>query len=179
MIHSPDYVFTVLVSIFISKFHSHLEYCMHIANIHTMYAHVYVQMDKPTPPAPCLRTLVSTHKRISLLDCRTLWGGPQRDTCSQYNALIHYAQWLSNAWISDCSYNTGTELTGWSRHTHIICQIHTHILHSDPAHHVVSRRGSCIHGQLWQFLSQPVSQGIPFSMKSLAVGLSLPFGICS
>ena len=51
MIHSPDYVFTVLVSIFISKFHSHLEYCMHIANVHTMYAHMYVQTDKPTPPA--------------------------------------------------------------------------------------------------------------------------------
>ena len=42
------------------------------------------------------------------------------------------------------------QLTGWSRHTHGV--IHT--LHTDPPHHVLSKRNGCIHRHS---LLQPVS----------------------
>ena len=51
------------------------------------------------------------------------------------------SKWKTNneQWISDYSYNAGTELTDWSRRTHHWCHIHT--LHTDLAHDVLSRIG--------------------------------------
>jgi len=51
------------------------------------------------------------------------------------------SKWKTNneQWISDYSYNSGTELTDWSRRTHHWCHIHT--LHIDSAHNVLSRIG--------------------------------------
>ena len=67
---------------------------------------------------------------LILVECRALWGEPEWDICSQRKYTVLHT--VSNAWISDFSYNTGTELTGWSRHAyHWWHTLHTvqHIMH--------------------------------------------------
>jgi len=47
-----------------------------------------------------------------LVECRTLWGELEWDTCCQCK-YITLTQWAK----LDYSYNAGTELTGWSSRT--------------------------------------------------------------
>jgi len=91
-IHSPDYVFTVLVSIFISKIHNHpssiniytllyrvrvMEFSASITcayalwKLRTTCVHMHVRTmnrmyDKPTSPALCLSTLVLRQKTLKM-----------------------------------------------------------------------------------------------------------------
>ena len=57
---------------------------------------------------------------------------------------VHYTHKMGNAWISDYSYNTGTELTDRSRQAHCWC----HLLVSHGQTVYWSRRDGCKHGQL-------------------------------
>jgi len=62
-IHSPDYVFTVLVSIFIRKtaIVRVIEYSASITHACALQM-VRTTYNQPTPPAPCLGTPVSRQK---------------------------------------------------------------------------------------------------------------------
>ena len=50
------------------------------------------------------------------MECRALWGEPERDICSQCKYTVLHT--VGKVRTSDYSYNTGTMLTGRSRHAY-------------------------------------------------------------
>ena len=96
---------------------------------------------------------------LILVECRALWGEPERDICHQRKYTVLHT--MSNAWISDLSYNTGTELTGWSRHAY-----HWWLtLHTDSAHR------ASVHMDSWKYSEMSL---VAVTLHQFAAGLQCP-----
>jgi len=64
---------------------------------------------------------------LLLVECMILWGVPEQDHWQSVKSMTLHI--MINVWISDCIstfHSTGTELTGWRRHTRGV------IVHTDP-----------------------------------------------